>query len=223
MSSERGLLFVVSGPSGAGKTTLVAAVVGSIPGLKYSISYTTRPRRENEVDGRDYFFVSEEEFDRMRRAGEFIEWAEVYGFRYGRSRRRMEEELSSGTDLILSIDVQGAATLRRLLPDAVTIFLLPPSQAVLDERLRARHTDMPSSLQRRREIAHQEVLQYRHFDYLIVNDKLEHAERVLESIVWAERHRRARMEHIARSILATFAGIGEAKPTEGGSRQRPSR
>ncbi|HXF05863.1 MAG TPA: guanylate kinase, partial [Blastocatellia bacterium] len=118
MSNERGLLFVVSGPSGAGKTTLVAAVVESTPRLKYSVSYTTRPRRENEVEGRDYFFVSEEEFDGMRRAGEFIEWAEVYGFRYGRSRRQMEQELTSGHDLILSIDVQGAATLKRLMPEA---------------------------------------------------------------------------------------------------------
>lgn len=203
MSSERGLLFVVSGPSGAGKTTLVAAVVESVPGLTYSVSYTTRPRRELEVEGRDYFFVSEEEFDRMRRAGEFIEWAEVYGFRYGRSRRRMEEELSSGHDLILTIDVQGAATLRRLVPEAVMIFVLPPSRAILDERLRIRHSDRPS-LERRLEIARQEVHEYRRFDYLIVNDKLDEARRVLESIIWAERHRRARMEHIARSILATF-------------------
>lgn len=203
MSSERGLLFVVSGPSGAGKTTLVAAVVESVPGLTYSVSYTTRPRRELEVEGRDYFFVSEEEFDRMRRAGEFIEWAEVYGFRYGRSRRRMEEELSSGHDLILTIDVQGAATLRRLVPEAVMIFVLPPSRAILDERLRTRHSDRPS-LERRLEIARQEVHEYRRFDYLIVNDKLDEARRVLESIIWAERHRRARMEHIARSILATF-------------------
>lgn len=204
MSNERGLLFVVSGPSGAGKTTLVAAVVESTPRLKYSVSYTTRPRRENEVEGRDYFFVSEEEFDGMRRAGEFIEWAEVYGFRYGRSRRQMEQELTSGHDLILSIDVQGAATLKRLMPEAVMIFLLPPSRAILEERLRTRHTDRPSSLERRLKIAHQEINEYRHFDYLIVNDKLDEARRALESIIWAERHRRARMEHIARSILATF-------------------
>jgi guanylate kinase len=214
MSSDRGLLVVVSGPSGVGKTTLTTALVSSLPGVKYSVSYTTRPRRADEVEGRDYFFIGDEEFDRMCRDGEFIEWAEVYGFRYGRSRRQMEQELASGTDLILSIDVQGARTLRRLLPEAVMIFLLPPSRAALRERLGARRTDPPGEIERRLEIAAQEVHQYPEFDYLIVNDHLDEARRLLEAIILAERHRRTRMEPRARSILLTFTSADE--PTDAG-------
>jgi guanylate kinase len=204
MSNKRGLLFIVSGPSGAGKSTLVNRVIARVPGLVYSVSYTTRPQRPTEVEGRDYYFVSRREFERMREAGELIEWAEVYGYLYGRSRVAIERDLAAGRDVILSIDVQGAAVFRKLSLPVVSIFILPPSFEVLAERLRARKTDARPSVEQRLAIAREEVSHYRHFDYVIVNDRLDEALALLEAIILAERHRRERMEEDLQPILRTF-------------------
>jgi guanylate kinase len=204
MSNKRGLLFLVSGPSGVGKSTLVNRVIARVPGLVYVVSYTTRPQRPTEVEGRDYHFVSRREFERLREAGELIEWAEVYGHLYGRSRAAIERELDAGRDVILSIDVQGAANFRTLGMPLISIFLLPPSWAVLAERLRARKTDAHRSLERRLSIARDEVEHYRDFDYVIINDRLDEALARLEAIILAERHRRERMEEEVRAVLHTF-------------------
>ncbi len=205
MSNRPGILFIVSGPSGAGKSTLVTRVLARVPDLVYSVSYTTRPQRPTEIEGRDYYFITRREFERMREAGELIEWAEVYGHLYGRSRRQLQRERESGRDVILSIDVQGAATLRQTAGEPlVSIFILPPSWDVLGERLRARATELHQSLEHRLAIARQEVWHYREFDYVIVNDRLEEALARLEAIILAERHRRSRMEGIVREILRTF-------------------
>jgi len=204
MSNKRGLLFIVSGPSGVGKSTLVNRVIARVPNLVYSVSYTTRPQRPTEVEGRDYYFVSRREFERMREAGELIEWAEVYGYLYGRSRAAIERELEAGRDVILSIDVQGAAALRKLSWPVVSIFILPPSFDVLAERLRARKTDAWPSVEHRLSIAREEVWHYRDFDYVIINDRLEDALALLEAIILAERHRRERLEEDLRPVLHTF-------------------
>ncbi len=204
MSNKRGLLFIVSGPSGVGKSTLVNRVIARVPDLVYAVSYTTRPQRPTEVEGRDYYFVSRREFERMREAGELIEWAEVYGYLYGRSRVAIERELEAGRDVILSIDVQGAAAFRKLSLPLVSIFILPPSFDVLAERLRARKTDAWPSVEHRLNIAREEVWHYRDFDYVILNDRLEEALALLEAIILAERHRRERLEEDLRQVLHTF-------------------
>jgi guanylate kinase len=211
MSSKRGLLFIVSGPSGAGKSTLVNRVLARVPGLVYSISYTTRPQRPTEVEGRDYHFISRREFERLRETGELIEWAEVYGHLYGRSQAALRRELEAGRDVIVSIDVQGAATLRRLPLDSVSIFILPPSFEVLAERLRARERDLSGNVERRLAIACEEVRQYRDFDYVIINDRLDDALALLEAIILAERHRRSRREEDIREILRTFPPSTESR------------
>ena len=204
MLSDRGILFIVSGPSGAGKSTLVNRVIAEVPGLKYAVSYTTRPRRETEVEGRDYYFVTEGEFEGMRAQGELIEWAEVYGYLYGRSRRAIEADLQAGVDAMLSIDVQGAASLKRAMSDSLTIFVLPPSFEVLAERLCARGTDLSGTVEQRLEIAKQEVLRYNEFDYIIVNGDLEEAQETLRAVVIAERQKRGRMEREVGEIIGTF-------------------
>ncbi len=211
MSNKQGLLFLVSGPSGVGKSTLVNRVIARVPNLVYSVSYTTRPQRPTEVEGRDYHFVSRREFERMREAGELIEWAEVYGYFYGRSRVAIERELEAGRDVILSIDVQGAAAFRKLSLPLVSIFILPPSREVLTERLRARKTDAWPSLQHRLTIACEEVQHYRDFDYVIINDRLEEALALLEAIILAERHRRERLEEDIRRVLHTFESSDRAE------------
>ncbi len=211
MSNKRGLLFIVSGPSGVGKSTLVNRVIARVPNLVYSVSYTTRPQRPTEIEGRDYHFVSRREFERMREAGELIEWAEVYGHLYGRSHAALERELAAGRDVILSIDVQGAAAFRRLPLRSVSIFVLPPSFEVLVERLRARATEHRLSLEQRLAIARQEVQHYRDFDYVIINDRLEEALALLEAIILAERQRRHRMEEEVHAILRTFASGAQAR------------
>jgi guanylate kinase len=197
-------LFVVSGPSGAGKSTLVAGVIAKVPDLKYAISFTTRQRRENEVDGRDYFFVESREFEKMRARGDLIEWAEVYGSLYGRSRRTLKTDLDAGRDVVLSIDVQGAASLKRALPESVSVFILPPSFEVLSDRLRARQTDFASAVEHRLEIARQEVLRFDEYDYIVINGGLEQSVASLEAIVIAERHRQDRMREHVKQVIETF-------------------
>jgi guanylate kinase len=200
----QGILLVISSPSGGGKGTLIRRLLDSVPGVSYSVSWTTRPPRPGEVDGVNYHFVSPEEFERMRAGDGFLEWAVVHGHLYGTARSVVEHDLDQGHDIILEIDVQGAATVRATMTSVVSVFILPPSFEVLRARLSARMTERPEELELRLQNARGEVEQYRHFDYLILNDEVERAAAQLASIVWAERARRERQEWVARRVLATF-------------------
>jgi guanylate kinase len=173
---QKGRLFVVSGPSGAGKGTLVKELMRRYPHLRLSISATTRKPRPGEQEGREYFFLSEEEFQRCVAEGAFLEWAEVYGNRYGTFAEQVERELRAGYDLVLEIDVQGALQVKGKMPEAVTVFIQPPSLSELEERLRGRRTDKEEEIKKRLQKAEWEMEKGRHsFDYRIVNDRLEDA------------------------------------------------
>jgi guanylate kinase len=181
--ARRGRLFVIAAPSGAGKTSLVRALMEREPGLRFSISYTTRPQRPTEVHGRDYFFVPPDEFERMAAAGEFLEHARVFDNRYGTARRQVEESLAAGQDLILEIDWQGAAQIRRAMPECVTVFILPPSRAELERRLRGRGTDAEEVIVRRLRDAASDMTHWREFDHVVVNDDFGQALAGLRDIV----------------------------------------
>jgi guanylate kinase len=199
-----GNLIIVSAPSGAGKTTIVAEVVRSLAGVRESVSFTSRPPRAAEQDGSHYHFVSEAEFKAMAARGEFLEWAEVHGNLYGTSRRAVDELLAAGEDVVLTIDVQGAANARRVFPDAVSVFILPPSYETLLSRLHARGANRSDDLRVRLGNAQHEIEQYRHFDYIIVNDELTIAVSELAAIILAARCSRPRRAAQAEDILATF-------------------
>ncbi|MCA1594481.1 MAG: guanylate kinase [Acidobacteria bacterium] len=200
----RGILFVISSPSGGGKGTLIRRILASVPGLGYSVSWTTRAQRPGERDGVDYHFVSVEEFEEIRERGGFLEWAVVHGNLYGSARHVVEQELAEGRDIVLEIDVQGAASVRASMNSVVSIFILPPSFEVLRERLTARMTERPDALALRLLNARGEVEHYREFDYVLLNDKVERAASQLASIVYAERARRERQEWLARRVVETF-------------------
>ena len=199
-----GILFVISSPSGGGKGTLIRRLLETVPGVSYSVSWTTREARAGEIDGVNYHFVSHDEFERIRDAGGFLEWAVVHGHLYGTARSVVAQELSEGHDIILEIDVQGAASVRAVMDSVVSVFILPPSFEILRARLSARMTERPEELELRLRNARGEVEQYRDFDYLILNDEVERAAALLASIVYAERARRERQEWVARRVLATF-------------------
>lgn len=203
---RRGRLFVIAAPSGAGKTSLVRALMERDPGLRFSISYTTRPPRPSEVEGRDYFFVGQKEFDRMAKAGEFLEHAKVFDHSYATPRRQAEEALAAGQDLILEIDWQGAQQVRAALPECVSIFILPPSRAALEERLRDRRTDSDEVIARRLRDAVEDMSHWKEFDYVIVNDRFETALQELRAIIAgggeALRARRREVELLTRALLA---------------------
>lgn len=199
-----GFLLVVSSPSGGGKGTLVRRVLEDVQGIGYSISWTTRRPREGERDGVDYHFVSAEDFERMRERGGFLEWAAVHNNLYGTARSVVEQELEEGRDIILEIDVQGAASVRGSISNVVTVFILPPSFEVMRERLLRRKSEAPEDVLLRLRNAATEVAHYREFDYVIINDVAERASAQLASIVYAERARRGRQEWIARRVVATF-------------------
>ena len=184
-----GNVFVVSAPSGAGKTSLVRALLAADPQVKLSISYTTRPPRPGEVDGVHYHFVSVAQFMEMLNRGEFLESAEVYGNYYGTSQRWIEEQLAAGTDILLEIDWQGAAQVRRLMPKAVSIFILPPSLEALRQRLRERGQDAEAVIERRLAAARDDMSHVAEFDYVIINDDFDTASRDLQAVVRAQRLR----------------------------------
>lgn len=205
MSSKgRGLLFIVSAPSGAGKTTVVERLVEQTPDLKMSRSYTSRPARVGETDGVDYNFVTRERFEAMRAVGEFLEWADVFGNLYGTSATDTERVLDSGCDLVLVIDVQGARKVRRRGIETTAIFVMPPSFEVLQKRLRGRSKDSEADIQRRLEIARHEVAACLEYDYVVVNDELTAAVDRLRSIVIAERSKLRWMRGEADAIVRTF-------------------
>ena len=203
-SPTRGTLFVVSSPSGGGKGTLVRGVLAVVDNLSYSVSYTTRGPRANEVDGREYFFVDVPAFEEMVARGEFLEWACVHGNFYGTSKQQIADRTGAGIDMILEVDVQGAASVRQLLMDSVSVFILPPSFEVLKERLCARGTDTAESLALRLRNAPDELKQYSLFDYVIINDEVDRAVSQLASIIHAERARCVRQEGLVRRVIEDF-------------------
>lgn len=206
----RGMLIVVSSPSGGGKGTLIDRARKLVPNLSYSVSYTTRPPRPGEVDGREYFFVSPADFEAMKAQGLFLEWAWVHGNLYGTNRDQVMSELSRGRDIILEIDVQGAASVRELVSDAVCVFILPPSFEVLRQRLITRGTDAPADLDRRLRGAPAEVEHYREFQYVIINDEIERASAQLAAIIFAERARREHQEEQLKVVLRNFPEVSSA-------------
>ncbi|MBZ0155476.1 MAG: guanylate kinase [Alphaproteobacteria bacterium] len=203
MRRKRGSLFVVSAPSGAGKTSLCQRLCETVPGIRYSVSYTTREPRPGEVSGLHYHFVPVETFRAMIDRGEFVEWAEVFGNYYGTSRKRIEEMMEGGIDVILDIDVQGAKQIRKLLPGSLLIFILPPSLSVLRARLTGRKSDAEDVIGKRLAKAQDEMREYKCYDYVIVNDMFDVALRELSSVVIAERVRvtKANLEEIDKIFL----------------------
>jgi guanylate kinase len=200
------LVFIVSGPSGSGKSTLVLKML-EVPGTMFSISCTTRPPRTTESAGKWYDFISEAEFERMAAEGEFLEYARVFGkHRYGTPRRWLEEAQHRGLDLVLEIDVQGAEQVKKKLPSAVAIFILPPARDELERRLRTRDQDPEEAIQRRLERAQQEMQRYMEYDFLVVNDDVERAGREVQAITVAARCLRNRLSERARRILDSFGG-----------------
>jgi len=200
----RGLLFIVSAPSGAGKTTLVERLVEQVPHLKMSRSYTSRAARGGETDGVDYNFVTRARFEEMVAAGDFLEWAPVFGNLYGTCASDTERLMTSGDDVVLVIDVQGARQVRGRGLDTSAVFVMPPSLEVLEQRLRGRSKDSEVDIQRRLQVARHEVAAFTEYDYVVVNDELAAAVDRLRSIVMAERGRLQRMRDRAETIVRTF-------------------
>jgi guanylate kinase len=200
----RGLLFIVSAPSGAGKTTLVERLVEQTSHLKMSRSYTSRRAREGEVDGVDYNFVTRERFEAMVAVGEFLEWADVFGNLYGTCASDTDRLLAEGHDVVLVIDVQGARKVRRRGVETTAVFVMPPSFAVLEQRLRGRSKDSEEDIQHRLAVARGEVASYAEYDFVVVNDELTGAVDRLRSIVIGERARLRCMRGVAEEILRTF-------------------
>ena len=201
---RRGLLFIVSAPSGTGKTTLVERLVQRIPNLCLSRSYTSRDARPGEQDGVDYNFISRLRFEGMVRAAEFLEWADVFGNYYGTCRSDTERCLAGGQDQVLVIDVQGARQVRSSGVESIGIFVLPPSAEVLEQRLRGRSKDSEAAIQKRLEAARREVSEFASYEYVVVNDELDGAVERLRAIVLGERARVKVMRETAETIIETF-------------------
>ena len=202
----RGLLFIVSAPSGTGKTTLVERLVQRVSGLQMSRSYTSRQARVGERDSVDYNFISRDRFDAMVREGAFLEWADVFGNCYGTSAADTDALLAAGKDVVLVIDVQGARQVRSRGIETVSVFVLPPSAAVLEQRLRGRSKDSEDQIRKRLEVACREVSDFAQYEYVVVNDELDTAVSRLEAIVLAERARVKVMRHQTEQIIDTFNG-----------------
>lgn len=199
------MLFIVTGPSGCGKSSLVGRIIEEIAGIEFSVSFTTRKKRDTEKEGKDYYFISNEEFERMIKEKKFIEWAVVHGHYYGTSRREVEKK-GIHKDLILDIDVQGAQKLRSEIKKAVFIFILPPSYQALKNRLIKRGQESIDSIENRLEVAKKEIRYYSQFDYIVLNDKFEEAVVYLKSIILSTRCRRDIQIKNILPILRSFLG-----------------
>ncbi len=192
-TNGRGILFIISAPSGTGKTTLCKQLTTNLPGLWHSISYTTRKPRSGEEHGREYYFIEDQKFQEMIERNEFVEWAHVYGHLYGTPRKSLTEKIDQGIDVLLEIDVQGAMQVRKRFEDSVSIFILPPSMTVLRSRLQTRASDTPEEIQRRLHKVKEEVWSYREYAYIVRNEDLGRSLRDLESIFWSERLKTKRL------------------------------
>jgi len=201
-----GIVYIISAPSGSGKTTLTNRLLSLVPGLEFSISYTTRKPRGSEKDGREYFFVDRDEFEKMIARGEFLEHASVFGDYYGTARRFLQDAKDKNNDLVLDIDVQGAGQVKQKMPEAVSIFILPPSRDVLEKRLKSRsqaeHVTSTEIITRRLAEAAREIEKYPKYDYILVNDQLEESIDQLKSIVLAERFKRNHNVSLDKETLA---------------------
>jgi len=193
-------VFIISAPSGSGKSTLVSKVRQIIPRLDFSISYTTRAPRGNEQHGKEYFFISRDEFEAMIRRDEFLEHADVFGNYYGTARRFLRQAQQSGNDLLLDIDYQGAEQIKRKLPEAVSIFILPPDRNTLEQRLRNRSLDAEEVIQRRLVTASREIENYGNYDYILINDRLEDSTEALKAILLAEQLKRSGDQRSANDV-----------------------
>lgn len=193
LAQRQGILFILSAPSGAGKTTLINELRSIYPEIRLSVSYTTRARRGGEVNGRDYRFVTPAQFASMKAHGDFAEWAKVHDFLYGTPRKLLDQSVKTGADIILDIDVQGARKIKRAYPQAVSVFLLPPSWRELQRRLRLRGTDGSHTIRRRLANARREIRKIIDYDYYVVNEDVQCAVGVLKSIVEAERAKTSRV------------------------------
>lgn len=203
-TARRGNLFVISAPSGSGKTTLVRRLLDTLDDVRFSVSFTTRPVRGSERDGIDYHFVPSDLFRTKIEDGEFLEWAEVHGNYYGTSRIVTEQVRASGEDILLDVDVQGAAQVRKAQPDAITLFVMPPSFEVLEERLRGRRQDSDEVIAGRLEEARHEIHHYKDYDYVLINDSVERTSELLKAIVLAERTRPRLLAERIRPIVESF-------------------
>jgi guanylate kinase len=201
-------VFIISAPSGSGKSTLVSRLLQRDHRLRFSVSYTTRKPRGREKPGESYVFISRAEFEDRIEHREFLEYAEVFGNYYGTNRNNLEQAYQEGKDLVLDIDIQGARQLKNKIPGAVSIFILAPSRDILEQRLRTRSEDTEEVIQRRLREAAEEIRNYKQYDYILINHRVEESVETLLSIIRAERVRRTRMEEQLRPILATF----EQKP-----------
>jgi len=205
MTAGRGQLFVIAAPSGAGKTSLVRALMERQPGLRFSVSYTTRKQRDTEVAGRDYFFVDKPKFQRMIAAGEFLEHAQVFDNFYGTSRAQVESLLAAGSNVLLEIDWQGARQIRTAMPECRSVFILPPSRAALEMRLRGRGTDSEEVIARRLRDSIADMSHWNEFDYVVVNDDFERATADLEAIVTGDaphlRRERAELQPLIQDLI----------------------
>jgi guanylate kinase len=197
-------VFIISAPSGSGKSTLKDRLFSTVPDLLFSVSYTTRLARGREKPGQSYRYIAREEFEAMLARDEFLESAQVFGNYYGTHRGVLEQARAGQMDLVLDIDVQGARQLKAKIPEAVTVFILPPSRAVLEQRLRARGEDSDEVIERRLKAAAEEIRGYKDYDYVLINRELVEAAATLSAIVRAERVRRTRIEDQIRPILDTF-------------------
>lgn len=210
--SNRGDLFIVSAPSGAGKTSVANSTLAQVDRLAFSVSYTTRSPRKGEEEGKDYCFVSTERFQEMIERKDLLEWARVYGHYYGTGRTFVEEQRQTGWDVLLDIDVQGARSVKASVPESHLVFLFPPSFEILEKRLRSRGLDDERVIRSRLETARSEILEYRGYDYLILNEHIEQAVSELKSIIWANRCRRERRHGLAEEILASFTRASDGVP-----------
>lgn len=202
--SNRGNLIIISAPSGSGKTSLARGLLEELKGILFSVSYTTRRKRKGERDGIEYFFVSEETFRGMIEGRKFLEWAHVYGNYYGTSRGFVEETLSEGSDVLLDIDVQGALEVWSKVPEAITVFVMPPSFQVLEERLRKRGLDDEEVIENRLRIARREIRYHKEYQYLLINENIRQSVEELKAIVVAARCRIQNRQETAEDILKTF-------------------
>ncbi|MEP6961672.1 MAG: guanylate kinase [Acidobacteriota bacterium] len=201
-------VFIISAPSGSGKSTLVGHLMQIVKGLRFSVSYTTRPPRGSEREGKEYYFITREEFEARIKNDEFLEWADVFGNYYGTHRSELDLASAEGLDLVLDIDVKGARQFKERIPGAVSIFILPPSRQVLEQRLRARSQDSEPVIARRLLEAAEEIRNYSQYDYVLVNRELQASVDNLVAIVSANRSRRHWMEQQIRPILETFNDYG---------------